>query len=356
VSAAVTAAPADEPTDGLPVVADRSSRDMGLWIFMAILLLGGVTLFAMLSAQRDTLSAPRTTAVTPDPSSRISSPPPLALPEDPYGGEYRLRYLPPRTMAPGMVRPIVPAPPPQVSVAPPQAARTAYSPAPQDSEPAPYRSPLPAVVYDGGRSVTQPANTMTAERDRDERVTAGRFANPALTVPQGVVIPAVLETALDSTRPGAVRALVSRDVRGFDGSRVLIGRGSRLYGEYGAEVGAGQKRALIRWTRLIRPDGVTIALDSPAADPLGRAGVKGRLDSKFFARFGGALLQTVLDIGVGVATREATDGVIVALPGSTQNVTPRIEQQQVQPTLTVRHGTSVSVFVARDLDFSTVDS
>ena len=67
-----------------------------------------------------------------------------------------------------------------------------------------------------------------------------------------------------------------------------------------------------------------------------------------------ALLQSVLDIGVGVAVNQATDGVIVALPGSTQNVQVA-EPQQIQPTLKVKHGTSVSVFVARDLDFSTVD-
>lgn len=168
-------------------------------------------------------------------------------------------------------------------------------------------------------------------------------------------MPAVLETALNSTQPGAVRALIQRDVHSFDGSRVLIHRGSRLYGEYDGQITRGQNRTAIRWTRLIRPDGVTMALDSPASDPLGRAGVKGKVDSKFFQRFGGAILQSVLDIGVGIATREAADGVIVALPGSTQNVTPRITQGEVQPTIKVRHGTSVSVFVARDLDFSSVD-
>jgi type IV secretion system protein VirB10 len=63
----------------------------------------------------------------------------------------------------------------------------------------------------------------------------------------------------------------------------------------------------------------------------------------------------VLDIGVGVATRSVTDnGLILALPGSTQNITP-LQPQEVQRTLKVSQGTSVSVFVARDLDFSSVD-
>src|SRR5690606_17512115 len=139
------------------------------------------------------------------------------------------------------------------------------------------------------------------------------------------------------------------DVRSYDGSRVLIPRGSRLYGEYTSDVLAGQNRALVRWQRLTRPDAVIIDLDSPPADPLGGAGVRGKVDTHFFERFGGAILQSILDIGVGVATRSVSDDtVIVGLPGSTQQVTGQQQLlNQVQPTLRVRQGTSVSVFVAR---------
>ena len=132
---------------------------------------------------------------------------------------------------------------------------------------------------------------------------AGMFANRGTTVPQGTLIPAVLETALDSTRPGFARAIVSRDVRGFDGSRVLIPRGSRLIGEYRSDVQPGQHRALVNWTRLIRPDGVTIAIGSPAADTLGGGGIRANVNSHFFARFAGAILQSVLDVGVNLAGR-----------------------------------------------------
>jgi len=190
-------------------------------------------------------------------------------------------------------------------------------------------------------------------------VTATRLQNPSTTVPKGTVIPAVLESALDSTRAGQVRAVVTRDVMSFDGTKTLIPRGSRLYGEYGADLNYGQNRALVRWTRLLRPDGAMIELDSPAADPLGRAGVKGKVNSHFWSRFGSAILQSTLDIGVGIATRKAVgDGYFFALPGSTQalqNTTRQTADTQVVPTLTVRQGTGVSVFAAKDLDFSTVE-
>jgi type IV secretion system protein VirB10 len=192
--------------------------------------------------------------------------------------------------------------------------------------------------------------------DSEERVSASRLVNPSMTVPKGTIVAAVLETALDSSRAGGVRAIVSRDVRSFDGSRVLIPRGSRLYGEYAADVSAGQNRAMIEWQRLLRPDGVTIDLDSPSADPLGRAGVRGKVDSNFFARFGGAILQSVLDIGVALATGAVSDdAVIVNMPQSAQQAAGTALPPPPQPRLRVQQGTSVSVFVARDLDFSTVD-
>jgi type IV secretion system protein VirB10 len=188
-----------------------------------------------------------------------------------------------------------------------------------------------------------------------DRVRASQFINPATTVPKGTLIAAVLETALDSTRAGYARAIISRDVFGFDGSKVLIPRGSRLVGEYKADLGAGQKRALIQWQRLMRPDGAIISLDSPSADPLGRAGVEGKVNSHFFDRFGGAILQSVLNIGTQVAASKISDGAVVyAIPVPTQGL-PVTPPDKVQPTLKVRQGKSVSVFVAKDLDFSTVD-
>ncbi|QAY79764.1 TrbI/VirB10 family protein [Sphingosinicella sp. BN140058] len=184
------------------------------------------------------------------------------------------------------------------------------------------------------------------------RVRAGMFANPATTVPQGTLIPAVLETAFNSNRPGFARAIVSRDVRGFDGTRVLIPRGSRLIGQYRADAQPGQKRAVVSWVRLVRPDGVTIAIGSPASDTLGRGGVKAKVNNHFFQRFAGALLQSAVDVGVALASRGSSSSVIVAAPGSSAQLGNLVPPDQIRPTLTVPAATSISVFVARDLDFT----
>jgi type IV secretion system protein VirB10 len=186
------------------------------------------------------------------------------------------------------------------------------------------------------------------------------FRNRATTVPQGTLIPAVLETALDSSRPGLARAIVSRDARGFDGSRILIPRGSRLIGEYRSDAAQGQKRALVTWTRLIRPDGATIALGSPAGDPLGRVGIRGEVDSHFFQRFGGAILQSALELGVNVATARAANGsgIVLGLNGSSVNPFAGAlgANQVAPPTIRVKQGTPITIFVARDLDFTSVEN
>ena len=317
-----------------PVVRTGAAGNLGLWIFLAVLLLGGVLLFNALNSARQETDP---LAATQGSGTLISAPPPLTRP--------LIRAIRPAT------QPVAQAPVTRIVERP-----VAPTLSPDDLASL-IAQQQPAMVAQPAPPPPVPAD-LAPRFDADERVAAGRLLNPSLTVPKGTIVAAVLETALDSTRPGAVRAIVSRDVKSFDGSRVLIPRGSRLYGEYTSEVGAGQKRAMINWTRLTRPDAVVIALDSPAADPLGRAGVEGRVNSHFFARFGSAILQSVLDIGVGLATRSIGDNdtVVVGLPGSTQQVTGQLTQQtQVQPTLKVRQGTSVSVFVARDLDFSTVE-
>jgi type IV secretion system protein VirB10 len=96
------------------------------------------------------------------------------------------------------------------------------------------------------------------------------IVNPANTVIQGTMIQAVTETALDSTLPGAIRAIVSEDVHSFDGTRVLIPRGARLIGRYRSDVALAQSRVMVAWDRIILPDNQTIEISAFGGDELGR--------------------------------------------------------------------------------------
>jgi type IV secretion system protein VirB10 len=348
--------------DRRPAVA-RVASDRGVWIFAGLVVLGGSALFGALESHRATLSEP---AIAPEPDSAgamIAPPPELSLPP-----AWQEPPQPTPTPAP-LVAPL----PPITATPPPTARRAPVAELTQPpfaiSTPAPM--PAPATTRETAEVVFRGSTPAPAKPDgagtpsgKSERVEASRFTNPATTVPKGTVMQAVLESALDSTRAGMARAIISRDIYGFDGTKILIPRGSRLIGEYKADVQQGQSRALIEWQRLMRPDGAIINLDSPSADPLGRAGIKGKVNSHFFARYSGAILQSALDIGDQVAINKlAPATTIYAVPSlyglqsATQGVSTSgtNSSQTIQPTLTVKQGTSVSVFVAHDLDFTSVD-
>ena len=346
-----TLEPGQDPGNARPLVAGTASN-RGVWVFAGIAAVGAIALFAALEARRSDSQLDPLRPAQVAGEGMIVPPPPLAL-DDPASP-------PSYTLGP----PAYPGQP-QVVVVPPPAPRRAarspqviYAPGPPVYQ-GPPNPPPGMVMTDPVYTPPQPNAAAAAETPGagagPGRVKAARFANPGMTIPQGAVIQAVLETALDSTRPGPARAIISRDVRSFDGSRVLVPRGSKLFGEYKADLSSGQNRAAIQWTRLMRPDGVIIALDSPSADPLGRAGVKGKVNSHFLTRFGNALLQSFLDLGVNYGTSKATGGtVVVGLPGSSVPINPQ-QTESIKPTLRVAQGSPVSVFVARDLDFSDVE-
>lgn len=220
-------------------------------------------------------------------------------------------------------------------------------------------------------AVLAPVVTPTEDRDLNANE---RFANRAgkretevaraellpnqhALVPQGTIIGAVMETALNSDLPGFARAVVSRDVLSFDGSQVMIPAGSHVIGEYNSGVAQGASRIFIVWNRLIRPDGVSIALASPAVDDLGRGGLGGKVNRHFLQRFGGAILLSVLSGGINALTQSRNGGSTVIV-GSTNEATSLAGQAtrgaDIPPTITTPQGATVRIFVAKDLDFSAV--
>ena len=230
-----------------------------------------------------------------------------------------------------------------------------------DPETAPL-APAPQVTA----PATRPQESVPAEdqrfgsRDPGARNAARAYQmrNLNRTIPQGAVIPAVLETALDSDLAGSVRAVVSRDVRSFDGSQVLVPRGSKLIGQYNNANALGQTRAFVIWSRILTPTGVSIDVASPAIDPLGRNGLPGEVNTHFFQRFGASILLSVLSAGLEAATAQhgGTTAVVIGSPAQASRIADIALEKQINIPTTIRvaQGTPVQVFVSRDLDFSTV--
>lgn len=172
----------------------------------------------------------------------------------------------------------------------------------------------------------------------------------------GTLVPCILQTAMDSTLPGLVTCVIPQDIMGKTGL-TLLDRGTRVVGQFRGGVQQGVERLFVLWTRAETPQGVVINLDSPASDPLGRAGMDGEVDRHFWQRFGGALLLSTVDgaiqAGVAAASKQGTTTINT---GSTESVVASSLNGSINipPTVRKNQGELVSIFVARDLDFSTV--
>jgi type IV secretion system protein VirB10 len=146
-------------------------------------------------------------------------------------------------------------------------------------------------------------------------------------------------------------------VLAFDGSQVLIPAGSRVIGEYNSGVALGASRIFIVWNRLIRPDGVSVSLASPAVDDLGRGGLSGSVNRHLVQRYAAPVLLSVLTGGISAIAQSRSNGSTVVVNSS--NEASALAGQatrgaDIPPTITTRQGALVRIFVARDLDFSPV--
>ncbi|WP_333805832.1 TrbI/VirB10 family protein [Phenylobacterium sp.] len=327
--------------DALPKVRAPDSPVV-FWGGIGGAVLAGLLVFNGLNASRGARAqvtpAPPPAPSTSAPAKPAPAPMPLSSPAVPPGAPVAVAtpedtYL----RAPALV----------VDLAPTEGAAPAVAPGnPTVAAPAPSEAP-------GSPEERFAARTMGTTSDGARAV---QMQDLSRVVPQGTLIAAVLESAINSDLPGAVRGVVSRDVRSFDGSRVLIPRGSRLVGQYKSAASVGQTRAFVVWSRIISPSGVSIDIASPAVDRLGRGGVEGKVDNHFFERFGASILLTVLNAGVTAAANSGSNNsnTTLILGGAGQAAVSTVRPADIPATLQVNQGAAIQVYVARDLDFAGV--
>lgn len=198
-----------------------------------------------------------------------------------------------------------------------------------------------------------------ADRPAERRtVSAGRIEPPAgtLVLQAGSIIPAALITGIRSDLPGQVTAQVTEPVYdSVTGRILLIPQGSRLIGDYNADVSFGQRRVQLAWNRLILSDGRSIVLErQPGGDPSGFAGLQDGVDFHWGGVLRAALVSTLLGVG-GELGAGNDDNLTRALRRGSQDSIGRAGEQvvsrelDVRPTLTIRPGFPVRVLVTRDL-------
>ena len=195
------------------------------------------------------------------------------------------------------------------------------------------------------------------------RVVASRLGERNLTLPKGTAFTCVLKTRVISATSGLVGCQVQRHVYGDSGRVLLIERGSHLDGEYRiASVRPGMVRIPVLWTRIRTPHGVTVDIESPGTGPLGESGIEGFVDNRWGERIGAAMLLSLIDDSVKLVIQNQTQDQqadTVVLPSTTDNTSKLAEKVldstiNIPPLLVQNQGGIVGIYVARDVDFSSV--
>ena len=220
-----------------------------------------------------------------------------------------------------------------------------------------------------GSEVPAPAKNSVADDPLSRDLTPsdiGGAANaklvphPDYTIAEGTIIPCTLQTAIDSGLPGFVKCVLPQAVRSMTGQVTLLDRGTQVLGEVRAGLTRGQDRLFILWTRAVTPNNVAISLASPAADELGRAGIAGAVDDHFWKRFGAAIMLTVIGGSLQAGANAVQNGngntyFQFLQPNTNQIANTALEATiNIPPTLKKNQGDTVSIFTARDLNFSDV--
>ncbi|MFZ4072384.1 MAG: TrbI/VirB10 family protein, partial [Caulobacterales bacterium] len=167
----------------------------------------------------------------------------------------------------------------------------------------------------------------------------------------GAIIPAALQTGLNSDVPGRIVALVTAPVHdSLTGEHVLIPQGARLIGATQDRPSYGDQRIRIVWTRLILPNGWSMELAGlEASDVSGAAGLPAKVDNHLDRVAVASVLSGALSTAANAAQdRESTvfaQSVGDAAAQEAARVGGRIVDRElsVRPTLRVPAGAPVRV-------------
>jgi len=176
---------------------------------------------------------------------------------------------------------------------------------------------------------------------------------------QGAMIDCAMRTRLVSAQAGMVTCHATREVRSASGKVVLIDAGTKFIGYQQGALLRGQPRIGVVWSRLETPSGVVIGLDSPGTGALGEAGLDGAIDTHFWERFGAAIMVSLLDDVGNWAAERGRSGNSIQFGGTSDAAESAVAKVldnsiNIPSTLYKNQAERIGIFIARDLDFSTV--
>jgi type IV secretion system protein TrbI len=239
-----------------------------------------------------------------------------------------------------------------------------------------------AVVRAAGRSAPpgdSPAGAVDTTNRQEAEHRAPGGAEPQATagppVPtgarhrliEGTLIETVLTTRLDGASAAPVMCLVTTPVYASEGLLVLIPAGARLLGMTRPVQAWGETRLAVTFHRLVLPNGLSYGLRQfTGLNQAGDAGLRDRVNHHYLATFGAAAaVGVVAGLGQLVGNAGLSDGQrdrTVVVAGGVGDATSQAASQVMArflnrlPTVSIREGHRVRVYVTSDLELPAYDS
>ena len=217
--------------------------------------------------------------------------------------------------------------------------------------------PMPA----GGPIVEQPLATPRDATSSLRPMATGPITSsgPRHPVLEGTLIDAVLTNRLDGGAAAPVNCLVTNPVYSHDGRHVLIPAGARVLGQTTPVQAFGETRLAVAFNRLVMPDGRTYRLDQfMGLNDIGDAGLRDQVNQHYRSTFGASAAVGLISgfaqyLSGGAFQRNGgtvviTGGVSDAAAQSSAQVLNRYLNRP--PTITIREGHRVKVYVTSDFD------
>jgi type IV secretory pathway VirB10-like protein len=214
-------------------------------------------------------------------------------------------------------------------------------------------STAPAGTVAPARGPASPDDFAPARRDNTARNQLRPGAHEYVLT-EGTVIETALVTRLVGEFAGPVSVQVTAPVYSKNRQQVLIPAGSRVLGEARKTQGVNENRLAVAFHRVIMPDGYSVDLDRfTGLGSRGEAALSDQVNHHYLQMFGSSIALGLIGglSALGANSPSLLDSYRIGVASSFGQVAGKVLERftNVMPTITIREGHRVRVWISQDL-------
>jgi type IV secretion system protein VirB10 len=226
----------------------------------------------------------------------------------------------------------------------------------------------PSAPYSSMVSPHTPAQESQPTEKRATEININSATGQPYVVYEGTILETVLMNRLDGDAVGPVKVMVTAPVYSHDHQHVLVPEGTVVLGEAKkiGTVGFGQQRRIaVAFHRMIMPDGYSVDLDQfLGLNQIGETGLKDKVNNHYVQIFGTSIALGIIGAAAemsnngGSITGNGVDAYKYGVAASvSQNATTILDRFiSIPPTITIREGYRVKVYISQDMLLPAVEN